>query len=103
MAVTTERRLALGAIIGFAVLTIAGVVNDGLPGGAVDAITFNTMSWQIYIDLVLAIIVLSIWIHRDATRRGTNPWPYIAGGVIAGMFGPLFYLLLRPDHPEDRI
>ena len=98
---TTERRLALVAIIGFAVLTIAGIVNDGLPGGAIDAITFNTMSWQIYIDLVLAIVVLSIWIYRDARQRGTSPWPYIAGGVVAGMFGPLFYLLLRPDAPAS--
>lgn len=100
MSTTTERRLALVTIIGFAVLTIAGIVNDGLPGGAIDAITFNTMSWQIYVDLVLAIVVLSIWIVRDARKRGTNPWPYVAGGVVAGMFGPLFYLLLRPELPD---
>ena len=101
MTQTTERRLAAVAIVGFAILTIAGIVNDGVPGGAIDAITFNTMSWQIYIDLVLAIVVLSIWIHRDARRRGINPWPFIVGGVIAGMFGPLLYLLLRPASVES--
>ena len=98
---TTERRLAAVAIAAFAVLTIAGIVNDGIPDGVIDAITFNTMSWQIYIDLVLAIVVLSIWIHRDAPRRGISPWPFIVGGVIAGMFGPLFYLLLRPEPVES--
>jgi hypothetical protein len=50
---------------------------------------------QIYADLVIAIGVISVWIHRDASARGLNPWPWIVASFIVGMFGPLAYLLTR--------
>lgn len=79
----------------FGALTVVALVVDGV-GGFVDAITFNWASLQIYVDLVIAILVLCVWMHRDARANGRNPWPFIAASFVVGMFGPLAYLLTRP-------
>ncbi len=81
----------------FTALTITAFVVDGGPGAIVDAVTFNWHSLQIFTDLVLAIAVICVWIHRDARRQGRNPWPWIVAAGIVGMFSPLVYLLTRPD------
>ncbi|MEL6985898.1 MAG: DUF2834 domain-containing protein [Actinomycetota bacterium] len=98
MSAALERPLLVATLLGFGALTLVAVIADGLPGGAIDAITFNWMSTQIYVDLVIAVVVICIWIYRDATRRGQNPWPWIIGAAIVGMFSPLVYLLLRTGH-----
>jgi hypothetical protein len=89
-----ERTLLLAVLVPFGALTVVALGSDGI-GGFVDAITFNWSSLQIYVDLVIAIVVISVWIHRDAGARGRNPWPWIVASFIVGMFGPLAYLLTR--------
>lgn len=96
MNTTLEKPLLAATLVGFAVLTMVGVVVDGIPGGVIDAITFNWISLQIYIDLVIAVVVICVWIYRDATKRGSNPWPWLVAAAIVGMFSPLVYLLTRP-------
>ncbi|MEO1061414.1 MAG: DUF2834 domain-containing protein [Actinomycetota bacterium] len=92
---TTIERNVLGAVlVAFGALTVVALGVDGL-GGFADAITFNWASWQIYVDLVIAVAVICVWLHRDARSRGANPWPWIVGAAIVGMFSPLLYLLLR--------
>ncbi len=92
---TTEKRLLAVTLILFGALTAVAVVVDGLPGGVVAAITFNWWSVQIFVDLVLAVIVIGVWIYRDATKHGRNPWPWLVAAPIVGMFSPLLYLLTR--------
>jgi hypothetical protein len=31
----------------------------------------------------------------DARTRGLNAWPFVAITLVAGSFGPLFYLVMR--------
>jgi hypothetical protein len=31
----------------------------------------------------------------DGRARGINPWPFVVITVVAGSFGPLFYLVAR--------
>jgi len=38
-----------------------------------------------------------LWIYRDATKHGRNPWPWLIAAAIVGMFSPLVYLLTRND------
>jgi hypothetical protein len=38
-----------------------------------------------------------VWIWRDATAQGRNPWPWILATLALGSFGPLLYLLTRPQ------
>jgi hypothetical protein len=32
---------------------------------------------------------------RDASARGLNAWPFVLVTLVAGSFGPLFYLVVR--------
>lgn len=89
-----ERPLLLCVLVMFGALSVVALALDGI-GGVVNAITFNWSSLQIYADLVIAIVVISVWIHNDARARGRNPWPWIVASLIVGMFGPLVYLLAR--------
>lgn len=91
-----QRTLLIVVTLLFGVLSTIALATDGIAGFG-DAITFSWASVQIYVDLVLAIALIAVWIHRDATRRARNPWPWIALGIIAGMFGPLLYLIARGD------
>lgn len=102
MNASIEKPLLAVTLVAFTVLTLIGVIVDGLPGGAIDAITFNWISLQIYVDLVIAVVVICVWIYRDATKRGASPWPWLVAAAIVGMFSPLVYLLTRPtDTTKD--
>lgn len=89
-----DKTLIVLALVPFTALSLVGVAVDGLPG-TLAAITHNWASLQIYVDLVLAVLVLCVWMHRDATAAGRNPWPWIVAALIVGMFSPLIYLLTR--------
>ncbi len=91
-----DRLLVALALVPFTALTTVAVVVDGLPG-TLGAITHNWASMQIYVDLVLAVLVLCFWIHRDAKAAGRNPWPWIVAAFAIGMFSPLAYLLTRRE------
>ncbi|MEM7341995.1 MAG: DUF2834 domain-containing protein [Actinomycetota bacterium] len=100
MTTATERALLIITLVAFGALTLAGFAINGAPGAIIDAITFNWHSVQIFVDLVLAVAVICVWIYRDATRAGRNPWPWIIASAIVGMFSPLVYLLTRPRTAE---
>jgi len=103
MTSSIEKPLLWIVLVLFGTLTLVGTVVDGLPGGVIDAITFNWISLQIYVDLVIAVAVICVWIYRDATNHGRNPWPWLIAAAIVGMFSPLVYLLTRndPEHQKE--
>ena len=91
---STEQVLLVVVLVLFAGFTAAALAVDGIVG-IFHAITFNLVSIQIFVDLVLAVGVIDIWVHRDARSRGRNPWPWLAASLATGMFSPLIYLLVR--------
>ena len=50
---------------------------------------------QVFVDLVIALTIVMVWMWRDAKATGRNPWPWIVVTLAAGSFGPLVYLLTR--------
>jgi len=50
---------------------------------------------QVFADLVIALTLAMIWMVQDARSRGVNPWPFVLLTLVAGSFGPLFYLVAR--------
>ena len=52
-------------------------------------------STQIFVDLVIALSLVMVWMWQDAKATGRNVWPWIAATLAFGSFGPLFYLLTR--------
>lgn len=102
MTSSIEKQLVVVVLVLFGALTLVGTVVDGLPGGVIDAITFNWISLQIYVDLVIAVAMICVWIYRDATKQGRNPWPWLIAAAIVGMFSPLVYVLTRNDPETTR-
>jgi RsiW-degrading membrane proteinase PrsW (M82 family) len=95
-ATTGRDRILIGIVLAaFTALSLPAVLIDGLPG-TIGAITHNWSSLQIYVDLVLAVLVICVWMHADARAAGRNPWPWIVAAFVVGMFSPLVYLLTRP-------
>jgi len=54
---------------------------------------------QMFVDLVIALVLVLGWLVGDARRHGRSPWGYVALTLFAGSIGPLLYLSLRGD-PE---
>lgn len=46
-------------------------------------------------DLLVELIVLSVFIYADSKRRGKSPWAWIVVAMILGAVGTLGYLLVR--------
>jgi hypothetical protein len=50
---------------------------------------------QLFADLLIAMLLVTSWMLRDARTSGVPARPYVALTVAAGSFGPLLYLLHR--------
>jgi hypothetical protein len=46
---------------------------------------------------MIALAMISVWLYRDAKRRGKSATPYIALTLATGSLGPLLYLLAQGD------
>lgn len=82
----------LCAMIPFILLTAAAVWQHGYLG--IFLLQFqNLASTQVLVDLCIALTMVLVWMWSDAkrTRRAFLPWALLT--LVAGSFGPLFYLL----------
>ncbi len=57
----------------------------------------STNAAQVFVDLVIALILVLVWLWQDARRIGRNPIPWTIATLLLGSFGPLVYLLTRPE------
>ena len=89
------RLIALIAVIlAFGALTAKALMDVGYFGIFLGPLE----SWagtQVLFDLVIVCVLAIIWMLHDAKTSGVNPWPFIVLTVLAGSFGPLFYLVAR--------
>ena len=89
-----QRILLVVTLLLFGALTAVTVWHHGYLG------IFETMlqTWagiQVLIDLVIALVLVLVWMWRDARALQRNVWPYVLITLAAGVFGPLLYLLTR--------
>ena len=88
------RIMVIVGLVVLSVITVAAFWFEGLAGFPA-AITSSFAAGQIYLDLVIAIVMIDVWVWHDAKAQGRNPWPWIIGSLIVGSFAPLGYLLSR--------
>ena len=96
---STIRTLVIITLILFGGLTAIALWVDGLRG-IFGSITSSWGSLQIYVDLVIALAWIMVWVYRDARAQGRNPWPWLVATLAVGVFSPLVYLLVR-DSTEN--
>ena len=96
-----SRILIVITLILFGALTALAVWQDGITG--IFASIFSSFgSAQIYVDLVIALVLIMVWIWRDAKATGRNAWPWIVATLVVGAFSPLLYLLSRKSPEKMR-
>jgi hypothetical protein len=50
---------------------------------------------QIFSDLTVSLVLIAVWMLRDARERGTNAWPFVLAMLPLGSFAWMGYLLAR--------
>lgn len=84
----------LAVILAFGALSAMALMEAGYIGVFLGPL----QSWagtQVLTDLVIVCVLAIIWMVRDAKTSGVNPWPFVVLTLVAGSFGPLFYLVAR--------
>lgn len=93
------RTLAIGLLIPFSLLTAYALYSVGFIGVFRHQAS-NPGGWQVFVDLAIALTLILCWLVPNAKKTGRNPWPYVIVTLIAGSFGPLFYLLFSNSTPD---
>ncbi len=81
-------------IAAFGVLTALALMDVGYLG----ILEPHFLSWggaQVFFDLVIVAALACVWMINDARASGVSAWPFILITLVAGSFGPLFYLVAR--------
>lgn len=99
---SAKRILLLVVFVGFMGLTIWAALQTGFVG-FYEALFGNAAGVTAFCDLAIALGLVSLWLLRDARRRGVSPAPYLALTLALGSIGPLLYLLRRPEEAPSRI
>lgn len=87
------RIAALLLLIPFSLLTLYTIADVGY----IEIFNYQRHSsagWQVFADLVIALLFFVSWIFVDAKENGRNPWPYVIATGFLGSIGPLLYLLI---------
>lgn len=94
------KKLCLAILLPFSALSVYAMMQVGYIG-IFDYHRHSPAGWQVFTDLVIGMLLILIWMHRDARRRGRAFWPFAALTLAAGSFGPLLYLLSTPSESPD--
>ncbi|MEM7358299.1 MAG: hypothetical protein AAF431_04345 [Pseudomonadota bacterium] len=92
----SKRTLAIALLIPFLVLTAYAVQQVGYIG-IFDYHRHSPAGWQVFVDLVIALVLVLTWLIPQAKKNGRNPWPWVALTLVAGSIGPLLYLAVSDD------
>lgn len=83
--------LAIGLLIPFIALTLYAVQQVGYIG-IFDYNRHSPAGWQVFADLVIALLLILVWLVPNAKDTGRNPWPWVIMTLFLGSIGPLMYL-----------
>ena len=96
-----QRNLIAIVLVLFGALTAAALWQHGYWG--IIEPHFRTFgAAQVFVDLVIALTLVMVWMWRDARAAGRSPWPWIVATLALGSFGPLVYLLTRRPASDGR-
>lgn len=79
------------------------VANGGSVAEVLGLFSLNPWIGQVTLDLAIALSMVAVWIWRDATANGRNPWPWLIATVLVGSISPLAYFAFRPSNEIDPV
>jgi hypothetical protein len=92
---STAARIGIGLVLlAFADLNAYVVWQYGYVG-FLQLVMANAATVAAFVDLTIALLLVTVWMWRDASRRGINFLPYVALTAVAGSIGPLLYLVVH--------
>jgi hypothetical protein len=92
---STATRIGIGLVLlAFADLNAYVVWQHGYMGFW-QAVTANSATLAAMVDLTIALTLVTVWMWRDARRRGVSLLPYLALTATLGSVGPLLYLVVH--------
>jgi drug/metabolite transporter (DMT)-like permease len=86
-----KRTLAIIILIPFGLLTLYAIAQVGYVG-IFDYHRHSPAGWQVFTDLVIALLLVLSWLIPEARKAGRNPWPWVLVTLFMGSIGPLLYL-----------
>lgn len=96
------RRFGLALLLAdFLALTGYAVYQHGLMG-VYQLVLANSVTTAAFVDLVIALSLIVVWMWRDARQRGVSAVPYVLVTLALGSAGPLLYLLMREEEAPMR-
>ena len=95
-----NRNLLLVILVLFAVLSVYAVLEVGYIG-IFDYHRHSPAGWQVFTDLVIALVLVMAWMIPDARQQGRNPWPFVVLTLTLGSFGPLLYLVTARERVDQ--
>ena len=100
-----SRQVGLSIVlVGFAALNAYCFYTFGT-AGFLNAALANAATVAVFIDLVIALTMVAVWMVRDAAQRGATVLPYLLLTLFMGSIGPLIYLIgrFRAENPSTSI
>jgi hypothetical protein len=97
----SSQTLTVLVLIPFSILTAVALWYHGY-WGIIEPHFHSFGAAQVLVDLTIALGLFLIWLWRDATAAGRNPWPWVLLTLVAGSFGPLIYLLVRNNASDTK-
>jgi hypothetical protein len=93
----TLKRIGLAVVLAaFLALSAYAVYQHGVLG-LFQLVLANSATTLAFVDLVIALSMVMVWMWGDARRRGVSPMPYVLVTLALGSAGPLLYLLTRDE------
>lgn len=96
----SRRILGIALLVPFGLLTAYALTQVGYLG-IFDYHRHSPAGWQVFADLVVALVLVLVWLVEDARRLGRNPWPWVVGTLVTGSIAPLLYLASSPSSADD--
>lgn len=87
----SRKHIALFLLIPFVALTIYSVSQVGY-FGLFEYHLHSPAGWQVFTDLVIALLIVMLWLFPEARSAGRNPWPWFVATLFLGSISPLLYL-----------
>ncbi len=98
-----NRRVALIILIPFTLLSGYAMAQVGYLG-ILDYNRYSPAGWQVFTDLVIALVLVLSWLVPEARKKNRNPWLWVLATVLTGSFGPLLFLLTnKPTSSQEGV